>query len=50
MSAHVLWNSLNELWKKDNMRGSTEHLVGLSQRVLMNSVIQDHESKILFII
>ena len=41
MSAHVLLISLNELGGKDKMRGITS---------LINSIIQEHECKILFII
>ena len=33
MSAYVLLNLLNELGKKDNMRGFAEHLIGFPQRV-----------------
>ena len=31
MSAHVLLNLLNELWKRDKMRA--EHFISFSQRV-----------------
>ena len=33
MSAHVILNLLNELGKKDKMRGFAEHLIGFPQRV-----------------
>ena len=46
MSAHVLLNLLNE-GVKDKMRGFAEHLPPTS---LINSVMQEHECKILFII
>ena len=42
MSAHVLFDLLNELGKRDKMRGL------LAMR-LINSIIQEHECKILFI-
>ena len=34
MSAHVLLNLLNELWKRDKMQGLSS---------LINSIIQEHE-------
>ena len=40
MSAHVLLNLLNELRKRDKMRGLTS---------LINSIIQEHKCKIPFI-
>ena len=43
MSAHVLLNLLNELRKRDKMRG-------FFATSLINSIIQEHEYKILFII
>ena len=43
MSAHVLWNLSNELWKGDKM-GDLLSILSLSQRVL-----QEHGCKILFI-
>ena len=42
MSGHVLLNLLNELRKRDEMRGL--------QTSLINLMIQEHECKILFII
>ena len=33
MSAHVLLNLLNELGKRDKMRGFAEHFISFSQRV-----------------
>ena len=45
MSAHVLLNLLNE-W----MQGFAEHLIGFPTRSLINSIILEHECKILFII
>ena len=33
MSAHVLLNLLNELGKRDKMRGLAEHFISFSQRV-----------------
>ena len=33
MNAHVLLNLLNELGKKNEMRGYAEHLIGFPQRV-----------------
>ena len=49
MSAHVLiilWKELG----KDNMRGFVEHLIDFPQKSLINSMIQEHEYKIIFII
>ena len=48
MSAHVLLNFLNELGKRDKMRGlpSILHIA----TCLINSIIQEHECEILFII
>ena len=48
MSAHVLLNLLNELGKRDKMQG----LPGILSlfRNEFNSIIQEHECKILFII
>ena len=45
MSAHVLLNLLNE-W----MGGFAEHLIGFPTTSLINSIIQEHECKNLFII
>ena len=49
MSAHVLLNLLHELRKSDKMRGlpSIYHFLATN---LINSIIQEHECKILFII
>ena len=33
---------------KDKMRGCAEHLIDFRQRVLINSIIQEHECKSLF--
>ena len=43
MSAHVLWNLLNELGKKDKMRGLPS-ILSLYRNGLINSIIQEHES------
>ena len=49
MSAHVLLNLLNELGKRDKMRGLPSiYLVFATS--LINSIIQEHECKTLFII
>ena len=42
MSAHVLLNSLNELGKRDKMRGLPSAL-SLFATSLINSIIQEHE-------
>ena len=42
MSAHVLLNSLNELGKRDKMRGLPSTL-SLFATSLINSIIQEHE-------
>ena len=42
MSAHVLLNLLNELGKRDKMRGLPS-ILSLSQPVLINSIIQEQE-------
>ena len=49
MSAHVLLNLLNELMKRDQMRGSRS-ILSLFPNELIDSIIQEHECKILFII
>ena len=49
MSAHVLLNLLNELGKIDKMRGLSS-ILSLFRNELINSIIQRHECKILFII
>ena len=47
-NAHVL---LNELRKKDKMRGFAEHLIGVFfTKSLINLIVSDHECKILYII
>ena len=43
MSAHVLLNLLNELGKRDQMRGLPSILSLFSATSLMNSIIQEHE-------
>ena len=42
MSAHVLLNSLNELRKRDKMRGLPS-ILSLFRNCLINSIIQEHE-------
>ena len=49
MSAHVLLNLLNELRKRDKMQ-SLPSILSLISASLINSVIQEHECWILFII
>ena len=49
MSAHVLLNLLNNLGKRDKMRGLPS-ILSLFATSLINSLIQEHECKILFII
>ena len=55
MSAHVLLNLFNELWKRDKMLGKP-HILSLFHNLyfatsLINSIIhEEHECKILFII
>ena len=43
MSAHVLLNLLNELWKIDKMRGLLSILPLFFTTSLINSIIQEHE-------
>ena len=43
MSVHVLLNLLNELGKKDKMRGLPS-ILSLFATSLINSIIQEHES------
>ena len=43
MSAHVLLNLLNELGKRDKMRGLLSILSLFYARGLINSIIQVHE-------
>ena len=50
MSAHVLLILVNELGKRDEMRGLSSIFISFSQRGLINSIIQEYEFKILFII
>ena len=47
ISAHVLLNLLNELRKRDKMRGLPS-ILSLFPTSLSNSIIQEHECKILF--
>ena len=49
MSAHVLLNLLNNLGKRDKMRGLPS-ILSLFATSSINSLIQEHECKILFII
>ena len=42
MSAHVLLNLLNELGKRDTMRGLPS-ILSLFATSLINSIIQEHE-------
>ena len=42
MSAHVLLNLLNELGKRDKMRGLPS-ILSLFRDELINSIIQEHE-------
>ena len=41
---------IKQFWEKENMRGIAEHLNRFSTTGLLNSIIQEHEWKILFII
>ena len=50
MSAHILLNLLNELGKRDKMRGLPSILSPFFATSLINSIIQEHECYILFII
>ena len=50
MSARVLLNLLNEFGKKIRCEALAEHLIGFHPTSLINSIIQEHECKILFII
>ena len=43
MSAHVLLNLLNELRKRDKMRGLSSILSLFVATSLINSIIQEHE-------
>ena len=42
MSAHVLLNLLNELGKRDKMRGLPS-ILSLFRNEFINSIIQEHE-------
>ena len=42
MSAHVLLSLLNELWKRDKIRGLPS-ILSLFRNELINSIIQEHE-------
>ena len=48
MTAHVLLNLLNELEKRDKMRGLPS-ILSLFRNELNNSIIQEDECQILFI-
>ena len=43
MSAHVLLNLLNEVGKRDKMRGLSSILYSFFATSLINSIIQEHE-------
>ena len=43
MSAHFLLNLLNELGKRDKMRGLPSILSLFRNEFLINSIIQEHE-------
>ena len=43
MSAHVLLNLLNELGKRDKMRGVPSILSVFRNESLINSITQEHE-------
>ena len=49
MSAHVLLNLLNELRKRDKLQ-RLPSILSLFATRLINSIIQEHKCKILFII
>ena len=42
MSAYVLLNLLNELWKRDKMRG-LPRILSLFRNEFNNSITQEHE-------
>ena len=48
MNAHVLLNLLNELGKRDKMRGLSS-ILSLFRKSLINSIIQEYEYWILLI-
>ena len=50
MSAQVLLNFLNELRKRDKMRGLPSILSLFFATSFINSIIQEHEYQVLFII
>ena len=50
MSAHVLLNLLNGLRKRDKMQGLLGILSLFQNEFKINSIIQEHECKILFTI
>ena len=50
MSAHVLLNLLSELGKRGKMRDLPSILSFFFATSLINSIMQEHECKILFII
>ena len=43
MSAHVLLNLLNELGKRDKMRGLQSIFISFFATSIINSIIQEHE-------
>ena len=49
MNAHVLLNLLNEFGKRSNARLAI-HFIALKPMSLINSIIQEHKCRILFII
>ena len=48
MSAHVLFNLLNELRKREKNARLAEHFILFSATSLINSIIQEHECWIVF--
>ena len=50
MSTHVLLNLLNEFGERDKMRGLRSILSLFFSTSLINSMIQEHECLILFVI
>ena len=49
MNAHVLLNLLNEFGKRSNARLAT-HFIAFYPMSLINSIIQEHKCRILFIV
>ena len=49
MSAHVLLNLLNEIWRRDKMLGLPS-ILSLFHKRIRNSIIQEHSCMFLFII